>query len=244
MNSLSKTKPKKTARRQRVKSDKSQNFQTRLSLRTYRLSPLDVGGLPAELKWHYLVQDRYEAIPLSASQSSGVKFAFNYPEDRVSLGWPLLSGAYQGFCVTASHMRVLFTNKSTSVSYRVAVTPYNEATNISIPPTNDNILISSPFSKQSLLGPVAGNAGSIHVDNRVDVHRLFGLPQKVSPVVDDYCGDIGGANTSFSYAAPIIKGSWAVTCSTTDGTTVPANTVYVAVSILYDVTFYDKLPVF
>jgi hypothetical protein len=247
MNKLS---SKKSSKRLTKKSAKpngmriiSQNdYKTYHTTVTPSLSCQEIAGFPSVYKWRYSTSATNQSFSVSTNPSTAFTQGFNYPYIQSSLGWSNLSDVYNKYCVTRSFVRLTVINKSTTVSYRVNVVPINSYILTSLPLATDDFFVDNPFSEFKVVSPLGSGPNLVNIQMDLPVHLVAGLPKPVDQFADQYCGTTGSANSTETFAAPISDYSWIYSVQSMDGTTIPALTIYYAVTHIYEVTFFDRLP--
>jgi hypothetical protein len=203
---------------------------------------LQIGGFPSTYIWRYSVTQAATPFSLSSNPSTGLAYGFNYPQSTSGIGWTVLSDVYDAFIVRHSFAKCTVTNKSTTVSYRVNLVPV-DSNIILYPPVSDSALVSNPFSVTTELGPL-GSINTAVVESSIPVHKFFGLKKPMDQFADSYTGYTGSANSTHSYANPTSTAFWSLSISSSDGSAIPATTIYVNVSFIYEIIFFERLPLY
>jgi hypothetical protein len=201
----------------------------------------ELGGFPNAYKWRYSIT-AVQPIPVNGTAvSSGITFALNAPSVRSGLGWATLSNVYDEYIVTAADVRVDFVNKSTTVPYRVNMSPYDDDINVSFIPTTDTLFVQSPLSQTKTMATVSGSPSTVTLSRRWTVQEMAGLNKPADQFADLLTGYVGGTFSSHVFSAPTNIWSVYVSCTTCDGSAHLANVVYANVYILYEFTFFSRL---
>jgi hypothetical protein len=200
----------------------------------------ELGGFAGSYHWRYGYSFTNGVFAIAANPASMFNLGLNYPTAFTGYGWPTLSLVYDSYIVKRCALYVNVFNKSTTVAYRLTLCPYNFDELAAYPTVTDDQFANNPFG----VSVVVGNSGSSNVKllaNAVDMPRLAGLP-KIDQSYDSYTGYIGGSNSDQTFTKPQQQYRWNVSIQSMDGSTIPANTVYCSVNLIYDIVMFDKLP--
>lgn len=204
----------------------------------------ELGGFPSVYKWRYSVSATNVVMPLSVNPSTGITWGFNFPHNRLNLGWANLTGPYNSYVITSSFARVMAVNKSAATSYRVTSTPINAALLLGLPLPTDDRFVTSPFSQSRIVTPIGSGPNMVNIESGFPVNKVAGLSRPVDQFADAYSGYTGSANSVQVYTLPANDYYWNFTIQSLDGTAIPANTVFMSLVVIYDVLFFDRLPVY
>jgi hypothetical protein len=200
----------------------------------------ELGGFPGMYHWRYGASGTNAVFAISANPSSMFNFGLNFPTNVLGYGFPTLSLVYDTYFIKKSTIHTTIFNKSTTESYRYTIAPYNFDESAAYPTTVDDQWANNPFS----VSTVVANSGSENVkqlNNSTTIPRLAGLP-KIDQANDSYSGYIGGSNSLNTFSKPLEQYRWNVSVQSLDGSSIPAATLYMAWNIIYDIVFFDKLP--
>jgi hypothetical protein len=199
----------------------------------------NVGGFPDQYRCRIASAATNQPLGAGTGVASGLSIALNAPP-ATARGFVALSLVYDSYIVTASKIKMIYSNISTTIPCRTLLLPYNVAQVTVLPLTPDDNFVSSANAKLGELSIIGGGHDTNIVESSVTVADLTGVA--LTTQAANYVGTTGSTNSSNVYSAPLVAYKWYAGVQSVNGSNIATAGVYLAWLVEYDIIFFDRLP--
>lgn len=201
----------------------------------------ELGGFPDRMRTFMKTSSTANALGANTTASKGFSQNLNNPY-VTTLGWPALSSVYDSYLIHGCKIIAEFVNTSTTVPVRINIAPYDIDKLTAFPLAVDDLMVAQPHAVTGALSVSGGGSDVRKLQRSIDVATLSGT--KVTTAVETLTGYTGSVNSTHAFANPIVSFAWYVSAQTMTGVNLGTNQIYVAVEIIHDIEFYERLPLY